>query len=105
MGVFDQNSLKYNDAIPNISEKDGIDLVKCDNTECSCRDINGYCLYETCIIDNPTKIKYHTEFTHKCAFCHKIYTTDTINEVPWMAPSYYMCPECISKISNLLGGD
>ena len=36
MGVFDKNSLKYNDAIPNPNKEDGIDNVKCDNIECNC---------------------------------------------------------------------
>ena len=56
MGVFDKNSLKYNDAIPNPNKEDGIDNIKCDNTECNCRDSRGYCLYETCVINLFNKI-------------------------------------------------
>lgn len=102
MGVFDKNSLKYNDAIPNLNKEDGIDNVKCDNTECNCRDSRGYCLYETCVINLFNKIKYHSKFKHKCSLCNQDYEKLTENSVPGMDLSYYICPECLSKLRNIV---
>ena len=101
MGVFDKNKLKYNDAIPNPHKEDGIDIVKCDNDECNCRDSNGYCLYETCAVEIFNKVKYHKKFTHKCNVCNTKYTKD-ITDYPMHDLSYFICPDCMNKLRSIL---
>lgn len=103
MGVFDSNKLKYNDAIPNPSKDDGIDIVKCNNTECNCRDNNGYCFYETCLVERYDKIKHHKKFTHNCQICNTSYIKEIKDyEVPMCDLSYYICPACMDKLINTL---
>lgn len=104
MGVFDQNSLKFNDAIPNPSKEDGFDIISCDNIECSFRDNRGYCLYETCMIE-VSNIKYHTSFKHNCEICHKEFTNEYISNIPNSSISDHICPQCLQAIRNIICPD
>lgn len=103
MGVFDQNSLKFNDAIPNPSKEDGIDIVKCDNIDCIYRDNRGYCLYETCIVELLSSgIKYHNSFKHNCEICGNEYTNEYIGILPHASIKDFMCSECIRSLKNTI---
>lgn len=106
MGVFDQNSLKFNDVEPKHIDKDGVEWIKCDNTKCNCRDNNGCCLYETCIFKMYNKIKYHCTFTHNCEICGDEFTKEISDsyDIPMMDLSYHICPGCKQGLLKILKG-
>ncbi len=106
MGMFDNSTLKkYNDAIPNYSSEDGIDIVKC-TKECVYRDtVKNQCLFEACIANAyPYSIPMHSSFTHKCELCDTEYTIDDTESNPIMTKymTYQFCPNCISKLKSLV---
>lgn len=108
-GVFDSGSnKKYNDAISNYDQEDGIDIVKC-NSEClNCRyrDIAlDRCLFETCVKKlYPVSVPFHTKFTIRCKLCNaKIEMSFEDGQHPFTdIPS--ICKVCIIKLKDLLNG-
>jgi hypothetical protein len=111
-GIFDNTSNKqYNDAVPNYDANDGIDSVKCDNTECMFRDTElGRCLFEVCIHNQfPYSIPFHQTFTTKCRICNgdmKYEFEDTITHHPLISLDVNICDKCISKLKSIvLSGD
>ena len=73
-GIFDSISNKrYNDAIPNYDNDDGVDIVECTQEckNCSYKDcIQDRCLFETCMKKiTPFSIPFHTKFYTKCKIC------------------------------------
>lgn len=106
MGAFDNTSnKKYNNAIPNYDEEDGIDSVKCNNDECPYRDVKlDRCLFEICIQTVfPLSIPFHEKFTCKCKLCDNEMEIHFDNMLhPFDASR--ICDDCILKLKNLVKG-
>lgn len=104
MGMFDRNIVKkFNDAKPNY-DSDGIDIIKCENTNCVYRSTDNKCLFDTCIIKNLNSVSFHTIFKTKCKICDSEYELLTEQNPPITNMfEYCVCPVCISKLKKLLG--
>lgn len=104
MGMFDNTANRqYNNAIPNLSPEDGIDILKCNKEECKYNDIEKHtCVFETCIFKQfPLSVPFHKELTTRCDICGSPIThifDDCSN--PLLMDN--MCVICKNKLRELL---
>lgn len=109
-GIFDSISNKrYNDAIPNYDNDDGVDIVECTQEckDCSYKDcVQDRCLFETCMKKiTPFSIPLHTKFHTKCKFCNEeIEVIFKEGQHPFIDMPV-LCEDCINKLKKLIIGD
>lgn len=90
--IGDENYLESTKEIkndkPNYLGEDGLDQEPCPNPECYWHDERGFCLFESCLLNEVPKI--HARWFRKCDICRKTYIVAPPTIQPWT----HVCEKC-----------